>query len=121
MPFRAKPIEERFWSFVKRGEPDECWLWTGALQQPRGYGKLRVGRRGQSNVYAHRLAWAIMVGPIPPGYDVHHVCGNKRCCNPKHLQLIAREDHIRERGGSPEVVMPGGRLEVRNGQVLQAV
>jgi hypothetical protein len=63
--------------------PHGCWLWTGAIvKDPRGgYGKLKVAGRV---VRAHRHVYALLVGPPPPLLD--HLCRQRACCNPGHLQ-----------------------------------
>jgi hypothetical protein len=69
-----------------RVDPDTgCWNWTGYVEAG-GYG-LASGRR------AHRVAWERLVGPIPPGHDLHHKCGNRRCVNPEHLQPRFPREH----------------------------
>lgn len=67
-----------------------CWLWTGYVQPPGGYGKVRI--EGHSRL-AHRVAWAKANGPIPVGYELHHKCGVPSCVNPDHLQLTRRLEH----------------------------
>lgn len=70
-----------------------CWVWTRATDQ-NGYGRTNVA--GQS-MGAHRATYSLMVGPIPAGHHVHHVCQNKPCVNPTHLQPITPADHNRLR------------------------
>ena len=66
-----------------------CWTWTGA-RQSKGYGAFRLGGRGTPPELAHRVAWRLFVGPIPPGKDLHHKCYNPACCNPDHLEPISK-------------------------------
>lgn len=78
----------RFWSKVSRGADDECWLWTGAVDT-RGYGNMNCDGATRR---AHRIAWELARGPIPPGVGHHgtvvmHTCDNRICCNPGHLKL----------------------------------
>lgn len=61
-----------------------CWTWTGALNS-RGYGC--VGIDGKSQLI-HRVAYQLLVGPIPAGLQIDHLCQNKRCCNPAHLEPV---------------------------------
>lgn len=61
-----------------------CWAWTGALNS-RGYGCTAVNGKSQ---LAHRVAYQLLVGDIPAGMQIDHLCGNKRCCNPAHLEPV---------------------------------
>lgn len=80
----AAPIWERFWNKVERGE--HHWLWTGA-HNDSGYGVIYDGRR---NVYAHRLSWLLHGFTIPDGLTIDHMCFNKLCVNPAHLEPVER-------------------------------
>ena len=75
----------RFWDRVLVTET--CWLWTGATQT-RGYGSVGVGN-GRTAL-AHRVAYQQTVGPIPDGMTIDHVCENKVCVNPDHLEVVTR-------------------------------
>ena len=70
-----------------------CWLYQGFLNA-EGYGRVTV-RHGKTvkTHYAHRLAWERTHGAIPSGAQVHHVCGKRACCNPKHLELVTHAQH----------------------------
>ena len=81
-----KPLSERFWEKVIKGDSGECWIWTGALNE-KGYGILGRGRRGMGTERAHRVSWMIHFGPIPKGLFVCHKCDNPQCTNPEHLFL----------------------------------
>jgi hypothetical protein len=87
-----RPIEERLWAKVDRGEG--CWIWRGSTV-PKGYGKIGRGRRGDGYAYAHRVAWELGHGPIPAGMAVMHSCDNPPCCRPDHLSLgtLAANNH----------------------------
>ena len=85
---------ERFWSKVDRGEPNECWPWTASLSN--GYGQFWLAGR---MVYAHRVAYELSVGPIPPGLQLDHVrergCAGGSCCNPAHLEPVTNAENAR--------------------------
>lgn len=71
---------------------DGCWEWTAACQS-RGYGVVSIG--GTTHL-AHRVMYELMVGPIPAGLTVDHLCGVKRCVRPDHLEAVtALENHRR--------------------------
>lgn len=66
-------------------DPDECWVWKGAVSAS-GRAHMQADRRG-SYSNASRIAYRVLVGPIPEGQWVLHTCDNALCCNPKHLYL----------------------------------
>jgi hypothetical protein len=85
---------ERFWSFVKKGRRNECWLWQGG-GNPDRYGNFSVGPRNSCKQYsAHRLSYFLHHGE--PQHLVLHKCDVPRCVNPNHLydgtQLQNRRD-----------------------------
>lgn len=73
---------------------DGCWNWVGVLR-PDGYGLLG-GRR------AHRLSYELHVGPIPDGLVIDHLCRNRGCVNPAHLEAVEHRTNTM-RGTSPVV------------------
>src|SRR3990167_4627906 len=78
-------LPDRFWSKVDRsGGPEACWPWT-AYCDPAGYG--RYGRNGKSE-RAYRLTYIDTVGPIESGLHLDHLCRNRRCVNPAHLEPV---------------------------------
>lgn len=87
-------MEDRFWSKVDKS--GECWVWTAG--QSHGYGCFAV-KKGKT-VYAHRLAYELLVGPIPNGLQIDHLCRNRRCVRPDHLEPVTRKTNIL-RGESP--------------------
>lgn len=83
------PAEERFWAMVDRsGGPLSCWLWLGGTA--RGYGIFWPTTEHSER--AHRYAYKLLVGPIPPGLELDHVktrgCTSTRCVNPAHLEAV---------------------------------
>ena len=74
---------ERFWSYVNKGGPDECWIWSRTLDR-KGYGRFQDGKTLKG---VHRFAYQDKVGPIPLGSQIDHKCRRRSCVNPKHLQI----------------------------------
>lgn len=98
-PCRAS-LQERFWPKVDKNAEGGCWEWTASVMAA-GYGQINLGRRGDGIGYAHRLAYEWLVGPIPPDLVIDHVCRNRRCVNPAHLEVVTeRENILRGAGGS---------------------
>ena len=91
----SEDIEKRFWAKVQVGQTSECWLWSGPCT-PQGYGRYWAGK---NKVYPHRLAYELLVGPIPEGLTIDHLCRNPRCVNPAHLEPVTpRENTLRGYG-----------------------
>ena len=100
-----------------------CWQW---LRPPTHYGYGQLVREGV-HWYTHRLAWTVLVGPIPDGMTLDHLCRNRLCCNPDHLELVTPAENKR-RGYSQNAInarkthcpsnheYAGDNLVVRRGQ-----
>lgn len=69
--------------------PDGCWLWLGSIDRD-GYGnaKTRYGRA------AHRLTYQAYVGDIPEGMQLDHLCRQRSCVNPYHLEPVTQQENI---------------------------
>ena len=76
---------DRFWRKVERAE--DCWNWLGKVNDG-GYGRF-CGER------AHRFSYRVFVGPIPAGLTIDHLCRNRRCVNPTHLEPVTRDVNVR--------------------------
>lgn len=76
------PDEQRFWTRVSKASG--CWQWTGFLNHD-GYG--RAWMHGK-HVMAHRFTYEALVGPIPAGLVIDHLCRNRSCVNPAHLEPV---------------------------------
>jgi len=102
---KPRPVEERFWEKVDR--TGTCWLWTGSCKW-NGYGQFKL-TSATAPVLAHCFAYQLLVGPIPEGLTLDHMCHNadvtcqgglgcihRRCVNPSHLEPVTnRENHQR--------------------------
>lgn len=94
-------LEERFWSYVDKNGPipehcpelGNCWVWTGHTSH--GYGLIGVTTAGHSkNVRAHRLSYEWENGPIPDGLVPDHLCRNRPCIRPSHLEAVTPYENI---------------------------
>lgn len=76
--------------------PDECWDWPGNVNANDGYGRTsqRLPDGTWRIVLAHRYAYETAVGPIPDGLSLDHLCRNRRCINPKHLEPVTRGENV---------------------------
>lgn len=70
----------------------QCWEWLGATNS-KGYGCVTNGK-GKS-VLSHRTAYQIIVGEIPEGMTIDHLCRNKTCLNTDHLEPVTTQENTR--------------------------
>lgn len=89
------------YSLQDRGFTTLCWIWEKHTDQ-HGYGRCRF--RGKPTV-AHRAMYEHLIGPIPPGLTLDHLCGIKSCINPQHLEPVSsRVNKQRASKLTPELV-----------------
>lgn len=87
---RKKPWPERFWEKVDKCGDEECWPWLASLNDA-GYGQIAIDGRPHR---AHRVSYELMVGPIPDGLVLDHLCRNRQCVNPRHLEPVTDKINI---------------------------
>lgn len=83
-------MEERFWSKVV--PTGFCWEWAGA-RDSNGYGVFNPSK--QKTTRSHRFAYQLLVGEIPHGLEIDHLCRNRICCNPDHLEPVTPAENAR--------------------------
>lgn len=81
-------LPDRYWGWVRQREG--CWEWTGSLS--KGHGKFMLAGRRQP---AHRWAYEFLIGDIPQGLDLDHLCRNRACVNPTHCEPVTRGENVR--------------------------
>jgi hypothetical protein len=96
----VRTLADRF--LAKVGQSEGCWEWQGFVDKA-GYGRIRIGGREAPVGYAHRVSYEMHVGPIPEGLHIDHLCRNRRCCNPWHLEPVTPGENSL-RGMAPTVV-----------------
>jgi hypothetical protein len=87
---------ERIVNFVVLDEAG-CWNWDGA-RSSKGYGRTFFGSRidgSRRALSTHRVAYEAWIGPIPDGLQLDHLCENKACCNPWHLEPVTNAENKR--------------------------
>ncbi len=88
---RPSPVE-RFWAKFDRDPATGCWNWTAAIDPTTGYGKFHVAPGETAN--AHRYGYQLLAGDIAEGLDLDHLCRNRACVNPAHLEPVTRQTNL---------------------------
>lgn len=89
IPQETPELSARFWSKVDKS--GDCWVWTSA-HFPNGYGTFGIGGR---SFLVHRLSYTWSVGPIPDGLIIDHLCRNRACVRPSHLEPVTYSENLR--------------------------
>jgi hypothetical protein len=90
----TKTRDEMFWEKVQK--TSTCWVWTASTSC--GYGTFGIGNHRTTQ--AHRYSYESLVGRIPKGSQIDHICHNRRCVNPSHLRLASVQQNAQNHNGA---------------------
>ena len=94
------------WDRLKRRvkvTPSGCWEWQG--HRTFGYGRIQVGNKCKR---AHRVSYQLLVGDIPAGKELDHLCRNRACINPSHLEPVTGSENVRRGAHGMKTHCPWG-------------
>lgn len=95
MTYKIEALPEHVRSRVVIDPSSGCWQWTGARRGSPTvlgyYGGLQVDGR---QLAVHRYVYELLVGPIPDGLQIDHLCRNPPCCNPDHLEAVTQRTNL---------------------------
>lgn len=105
----------RFNQFAdKSGGPQACWLWTGKMNAD-GYG---TGTLDGHAVGAHGVGYRLLVGPVPEGLELDHVCRNRACVNPAHLEPVTHKTNVLR--GTSKIANHARQTHCKHGHAFDA-
>lgn len=98
---------------------DDCWEWT-AWRNRKGYGSLSLPKQGggQIKCMAHRVLYELLIGPIPEGAQLDHLCRNRGCVRPSHLEPVTCKENLMR--GETHAARLAARTHCDNGHEFSA-
>lgn len=85
-----KDLPKRMQNKIKINKNNNCWEWVGS-NNGVGYGEIRINNKKK---YTHRIVYELLVGPIPENKQIDHLCRNRCCCNPEHLEPVTPKENV---------------------------
>lgn len=99
--------EQRFMSKIKK--TDTCWYWTAAKTKA-GYGMYSIKHK---LIYAHRYSYQMFVGELVANMELDHLCKNRDCVNPEHLEQVTHKENVKRGEALPHLM---AKIESRRNQ-----
>ena len=93
---KTRPVMDRFWEKVDKDPmiPGSCWIWK-AMKNQKGYGRFCMTRSGVPfRAMAHRVAYESVLGLIPDGLQIDHLCRVRCCVNPSHMEPVTCKENV---------------------------
>lgn len=84
-------LDDKFWALIAK--TDSCWLWQGYTNK-KGYGSVRRRHIRAMPIPVHRYAYEQLVGKIPEGLYLDHLCRIPSCVNPEHLEPVTNKENV---------------------------
>ena len=90
-------LEDRIWAHIVPEPNTGCWFWSGSHNNS-GYARINLkttkSKTGWKTCYLHRVTYEMYVGPIPNGKQIDHLCRQRGCCNPEHLEAVTPQQNV---------------------------
>ena len=106
-------IKKKFMLKVEKTET--CWIWHGSKDKRKGYGRFIIYDKVDGE--SHRISYKIFKGEIPKGLQIDHLCRNKLCVNPQHLEAVTQKENLRRSAQNPNRKNPWSYIDPDNNKL----